>query len=424
MMAFKKYALTENQIIKIARLCTQEQGSIAGIKAEASQAANLLETNKYYRDRYGSDIYDFMRNCGWYFRASHYMDNGSASQAAIQAVKDVLVNGNRVFPQYVDEHDCIKDIDYIKLHGEKVNKTDKANYKKGQTIIKNKMGSLYTFYEFPDSNCDPFGYTQEAYNYVKEHSDGGGLSPNKVITIAESEVGYLEKASNRDLDSKTANAGDANYTKYARDLYPELQGQAWCDMFVDWCFVQAYGREAAKKLLGGFSAYTPDSAQFFKDMKQWHINDPQKGDVIFFKNSERICHTGIVYKVSDDTVYTIEGNTAAGEQVIPNGGAVCKKSYKLYNSRIDGYGRPRYSETEQPDETVKKVWVKTQFRELCEGCEGDDVFIWQHICGAVADGDFGPKTTKETKAFQKRNGLIEDGIVGAKTWKKGLDSIS
>ena len=29
----------------------------------------------------------------------------------------------------------------------------------------------------------------------------------KVINLAKSEVGYLEKASNRDLDSKTANAG-------------------------------------------------------------------------------------------------------------------------------------------------------------------------------------------------------------------------
>lgn len=36
----------------------------------------------------------------------------------------------------------------------------------------------------------------------------------KVIKIAEAQVGYLEKASNRDLDSKTGNAGYNNYTKY------------------------------------------------------------------------------------------------------------------------------------------------------------------------------------------------------------------
>ena len=61
----------------------------------------------------------------------------------------------------------------------------------------------------------------------------------KLIRIARNENGYIEKQSNKDLDSKTANAGSSNYTKYARDLYPSLQGQPWCDMFVDWCFVQA-----------------------------------------------------------------------------------------------------------------------------------------------------------------------------------------
>ena len=65
----------------------------------------------------------------------------------------------------------------------------------------------------------------------------------KLIHIAKEEVGYLEKKSMKDLDHKTANAGTNNYTKYARDLYPSLQGQPWCDMFVDWCFVRAdYGK--------------------------------------------------------------------------------------------------------------------------------------------------------------------------------------
>ena len=36
---------------------------------------------------------------------------------------------------------------------------------------------------------------------------------NKILKIAEEEVGYLEKASNKDLDSKTANAGYNNYNR-------------------------------------------------------------------------------------------------------------------------------------------------------------------------------------------------------------------
>ena len=76
-------------------------------------------------------------------------------------------------------------------------------------------------------------------------------SIEKVLSIARQEIGYLEKRSNSQLDSKTANAGSNNYTKYARDLYPSLQGQPWCDMFVDWCMVQAFGQVTARQLLGG-----------------------------------------------------------------------------------------------------------------------------------------------------------------------------
>ena len=41
-----------------------------------------------------------------------------------------------------------------------------------------------------------------------------GYSVDKLIQTAANEIGYLEKASNAELDSKTANAGKNNYTKY------------------------------------------------------------------------------------------------------------------------------------------------------------------------------------------------------------------
>lgn len=178
-------------------------------------------------------------------------------------------------------------------------------------------------------------------------------SIDKLLNVAKNEIGYLEKRSNSQLESKTANAGSSNYTKYARDLYPSLQGQPWCDMFVDWCFVQAFGRVAAQQLLGGgFSAYTPTSAQYYKTKGQYHKDSPQPGDQIFFKNSQRICHTGIVYEVTMTKVRTIEGNTSDGSEVVANGGAVCCKEYSLDNSRIDGYGRPDWSLVEQPEYEV------------------------------------------------------------------------
>lgn len=71
-----------------------------------------------------------------------------------------------------------------------------------------------------------------------------------IISVAEAEVGYLEKASNKDLYSMTGNAGSANYTKYWADLYLSFQGQPWCAIFVTWCLqkgIDMYMAETNKK---------------------------------------------------------------------------------------------------------------------------------------------------------------------------------
>ena len=194
-------------------------------------------------------------------------------------------------------------------------------------------------------------------------------SVDKLLSVAYEEVGYLEKRSNSQLDGKTANAGENNYTKYWRDMDPSLQGQAWCDCWVSWVFKRAYGESVADKLLcGGLHCfYTPESAQCFKNKGQWHTSSPKKGDVIYFKNSERIHHTGIVVEATSATVYTIEGNTSAGEQVIPNGGAVCKKSYAVNNPRIAGYGRPKYDGTSSSGSTSSSTAeIESTLNELAK----------------------------------------------------------
>ena len=57
-------------------------------------------------------------------------------------------------------------------------------------------------------------------------------------------------------------------------------------------------------------------------------------------------HTGLVYKVDNLQVYTVEGNTSSAKGVVSNGGCVRLKSYKLTSSSIDGYGRPAYTAEE------------------------------------------------------------------------------
>lgn len=181
----------------------------------------------------------------------------------------------------------------------------------------------------------------------------------KLLTVARAEIGYLEKASNRYLDEKTANSGFNNWTKYARDLdslgfyHARKNGYAWCAVFCDWCFTQAFGYKMALKMtgqnLGGYGAGCTESVRYYKQISRFYKSSPRPGDQIFFTNDggKTFNHTGLVEKVKDGRVYTIEGNTSAAAGVVANGGAVAKKSYVLNYIKIGGYGRPDYSLIEE-----------------------------------------------------------------------------
>lgn len=159
-----------------------------------------------------------------------------------------------------------------------------------------------------------------------------------VINLASNEVGYKEKASPKKLYEKEANAGSNNYTKYNYELH-QLQPSnmdypaAWCDAFVDWLFYKAFGPDLARKILcGDFDDYTVISANYYKKAGRW-TNNPARGHQIFFRNNSGICHTGIVYKVENGYVYTIEGNKS-------NMVKTC--IYIQNDASIAGYGMPKY----------------------------------------------------------------------------------
>jgi len=89
-------------------------------------------------------------------------------QAVVNAVRDVIINGNRNIPDYVDEYDCLSDIASITNGNKTYTKgTDVRNrnlYIKDTTKIKNVYGSNYTFYCFPDGAN---GYT-DAFGYISK----------------------------------------------------------------------------------------------------------------------------------------------------------------------------------------------------------------------------------------------------------------
>lgn len=254
-----------------------------------------------------------------------------------------------------------------------------------------------------------------------------GHTAKELIAIAEAEIGYLEKRSNQQLDSKTDNAGYKNWTKYARDLAKagyyngNKNGYEWCDVFVDWCFWKLCGEskseaEAMECQTGLYGAGCVWSAKYYNDKGRLYKSNPKVGDQIFFKDSSGdACHTGIVYKVDSSYVYTIEGNTSGASGVIANGGGVCEKKYKLNYSRIYGYGRPLFDvdETAATAPTISGAKADSSIDTVKE------VQLWlnqNYSAGLTLDGLYGTLTRRAlTKALQKELGVAVDGIYGKNT---------
>lgn len=253
----------------------------------------------------------------------------------------------------------------------------------------------------------------------------------KLLETALAETGYLEKASAASLDDKTANAGNGNYTKYARDLYKagyyngNKQGVAWCSMFVDWCHYMASGRDKALARRvscqsGIYGAGCPASMNYYKAANRFYKASPQPGDQIYF-GGDSATHTGLVCRVEADRVYTVEGNTSGKSGVVANGG-VYEKSYDLCDSRILGYGRPWLEQ--------KSAGLRVCLSVLKKGSKGQQVKALQQLlqangcdCGSWgADGSFGAATEGALKAYQKSKNLEADGIAGSQTWGALLGS--
>ena len=272
----------------------------------------------------------------------------------------------------------------------------------------------------------------------------------QLIKIAEAEVGYLEKKTNANLDDKTANAGYNNWTKYARDLNKagyyngNKNGFAWCDVFVDWLFLQLCNGDAKKAewlicQTGDLGAACGYSGNYYRNAGRFYTSDPKPGDQIFFGTRGHESHTGIVYKVDSSRVYTIEGNTSGTAGVVANGGGVFKKSYALNYTRISGYGRPRYDEEpssaetkpepEAENTTKGETTVNIELKVLKKGSKNNQVKALQRMLYAMGydlgsrnpiDGSFGSKTDAAVRKYQSANKLTVDGIVGEKTWAKLL----
>ncbi len=108
----------------------------------------------------------------------------------------------------------------------------------------------------------------------------------------------------------------------------------WCACFVSWCANECGYIDTG--VIPKFAGCVLGS-QWFKDRGQWQDGsfEPSAGHIIFFdwEGDGETDHVGIVERVENGTVYTVEGNS----------GDTCRQnSYAIGSSVIYGYGIPAY----------------------------------------------------------------------------------
>ena len=151
---------------------------------------------------------------------------------------------------------------------------------------------------------------------------GIGTGDGEIVTVALSQIG---------------NVGGAPYWSW----YGFNSRVEWCACFVSWCANECGYIDAG--VIPKFAGCVW-GVEWFRDRGLWQDNsyEPRPGDIIFFdwdnKGSSgpqdgESDHVGIVEKVENGTVYTVEGNS----------GDSCRENhYAIGYYEILGYGMPQY----------------------------------------------------------------------------------
>lgn len=147
-------------------------------------------------------------------------------------------------------------------------------------------------------------------------------SSGQIVTVALSQLGNV--------------GGQPYWSWYGFDSRVE-----WCACFVSWCANECGYIDAG--VIPKFAGCTGGS-NWFKERGLWQENgyEPRPGDIIFFDWDDKgdsgpqddvPDHVGIVERVEDGVVYTVEGNSSDS----------CRRnSYSVGHYEIWGYGTPIY----------------------------------------------------------------------------------
>ena len=162
------------------------------------------------------------------------------------------------------------------------------------------------------------GYGDKAYvSHVLRYYPIGrifmGAGNIAIVAVAQSQIGNV--------------GGEPYWRWWGLDYRVE-----WCAIFVSWCADQCGYLDA--EVLPKTAGVRP-YVDWFKERGQWQGREyePVPGDIIFFdwEGDGLADHVGIVEKVEDGLVFTIEGNT---------GDKCTERRYTVGRAPIYGFGHP------------------------------------------------------------------------------------
>lgn len=305
-----------------------------------------------------------------------------------------------------------------------------------------EIGSYYRWFAryttTPQTDCDLWQYTEAG----KVDGVSGNCDISKVINkgvLGTSDADAFVAQARKWVGLKKSDLSYVvildtyNSHKPLARGYKVKVGDQWCATFVSACAIAA-----------GLTDIIPTECScqkmidLLKDLGCWVEDDsyiPFPACIIFYdwqdsgsgNDTGWADHVGIVEKCDGKTITVIEGN---------KGGAVSRRTLAVNSKYIRGYGVPKFRKAQAPakeqaaaepaKESTKaavNVLGGITMPELKTGATGKAVKVWQAIVGTSIDGKFGPQTEKKTKTFQKKHKLTQDGVVGPKSWKAGLESI-
>lgn len=117
----------------------------------------------------------------------------------------------------------------------------------------NRNGGCVTIKEYTFTLKDVGGKNRiNGFGYPMFGEDT--CSIEEFIEILKGEDGYIEKASNHQLDDKTANPGNKNFTKYGE--WYGCNGVYWCQQYISWCAYKACKKHKVKSKTGWIETTT------------------------------------------------------------------------------------------------------------------------------------------------------------------------